>query len=175
MFYRNLPHDERRFYTNITHELRILLMLILGPLEDLLCDVNLPVGNSVKYDSAKNIEIDCSLKKKSWDEQVSFLVQCWIRKYLKMKKSQISVHNKNRLSQHEKATKTYETNDTSKNEKVYQSDESKNTDYQQYDPIEDEDLSEKGYKFIEGNRPSSSEIPTKLPNKKLRYIIIILQ
>jgi len=70
-------------------------------------------------ESLKNIEIDGSLQKKSWDEQVSFLVQCWIRKDLKMKKSQISVNNENRLSQNEKATKTYESNDTSKDEKVY--------------------------------------------------------
>lgn len=38
---QELNNERLRFYTNITHELRTPLTLILGPLEDLLCDKSL--------------------------------------------------------------------------------------------------------------------------------------
>ncbi|MGN0231306.1 MAG: two-component regulator propeller domain-containing protein [Muribaculaceae bacterium] len=41
---QQLNNERLRFYTNITHELRTPLTLILGPLEDLVADVNLPDG-----------------------------------------------------------------------------------------------------------------------------------
>ncbi len=39
---QELNEERLRFYTNITHELRTPLTLILGPLEDLVCDIKLP-------------------------------------------------------------------------------------------------------------------------------------
>lgn len=46
---KQLLNEERlRFYTNITHELRTPLTLILGPLEDLLCDKHLSSRHTAK-------------------------------------------------------------------------------------------------------------------------------
>ena len=52
-------NDERlRFYTNITHELRTPLTLILGPLEDLVCDS----GLSTLYKSKITIIYDSAIR-----------------------------------------------------------------------------------------------------------------
>lgn len=47
---QELNEERLRFYTNVTHELRTPLTLILGPLEDLLTDVNLPQAFKNKID-----------------------------------------------------------------------------------------------------------------------------
>ena len=103
-------------------------------------------------ESLKNIEIDGNLQKMSWDEQLEYLVPDWI----------------------EKVTKLYGEKGTSRNEKGYKSENLYNAEYQQYDYTKDTSSNEKGYKSDEENRPSPNEKVTKLSNKKIRYIIVIL-
>lgn len=45
---QELNNERLRFYTNITHELRTPLTLILGPLEDLVNDINVPAAYSAR-------------------------------------------------------------------------------------------------------------------------------
>jgi len=63
---------------------------------------------------------------------------------------------------------------TSRNEKGYKSENLYNAEFQQYDYTKDTSSNEKGYKSNEENRPSPNEKVTKLSNKKIRYIIVIL-
>jgi DNA-binding PadR family transcriptional regulator len=49
-----------------------------------------------------------------------------------------------------------------------------NAGYQQYDIRVDTSPKEKGYKLDEKNRPGLNEKPTKLLNKKMRYLVSIL-
>jgi len=103
-------------------------------------------------ESLKNIEIDGHLQKMAWKEQIEYLVPSWI----------------------EKVTKSYKIKGTSPNEKGHKLNDLYIADNQTHNYLDDISLNEKGYKLIEENRPGSNEKLTKLPNKKIRYIIVIL-
>ncbi|MDR2473755.1 MAG: hypothetical protein LBD53_09400 [Tannerella sp.] len=103
-------------------------------------------------ESLKNIEIDRQLHNKSWEEQISGLALSWL----------------------EKATKYLKQKGTSLNEKEHKSEKTHIIDNQQYNDVEGTVQLPKAYKLDAKDRPSSEEKPTKLPNKKLQYIIVIL-
>ena len=99
-------------------------------------------------ESLKKFEIDSKLQKMSWEEQIEYLRLSWI----------------------EKATK-FVIGLSKSSAKLQKSDIAYN---QSNNNIESLSLNERSIKSKEGNRLSSDEKPTKLDNKKLRYIIVIL-
>ena len=125
-------------------------------------------------ESLKNIEIDGHLHKMSWEEQISCLATSWIEKVSTLKALKISVKNENRLSSEEKPTKSGKEKGTSLSEKGFTSEKSKIAINQYYNNIKALSQDEKGAKSDEENRPSSEEKPTKLYNKKMKYVINIL-
>ena len=106
-------------------------------------------------ESLKNIEIEGDLQKMTWDEQLERLLPTWIEKVAMLEK---------------KVTKS----SPGLYEKGYKLDIAINADYQQYDFQEGTSSNEKGYKLDEENRSGSKKKPTKLPNKKMQYLIVIL-
>jgi ATP-dependent DNA helicase RecG len=95
-------------------------------------------------ESLKNIEIDGRLQKMSWEEQVSYLVPSWI----------------------EKATKFV----PSASKKVAKSQKINMSDNKMFEQNNSPSSTEKLTKFV----LSPLKISTKLPDKKLQYLIIIL-
>ena len=95
-------------------------------------------------ESLKSIEIDEHLHKMSWEEQISYLPLIWIENITKF----VSSSSKNGIK----------------------SQKSHIADNKQYEYFEDTSLNEKSTKFVS----SSIEKVTKLPNKKLQYILTIL-
>jgi ATP-dependent DNA helicase RecG len=132
-------------------------------------------------ESLKNIEIDGQLHNMSWEEQFFWLAPSWIEKAISLKTLKISVNSKNRPSSSEKPTKLEEEKATSFDKKGHKYIETNITVNQQCNDCKDTSTIEKGYKSDEKtgqvrmkNQPSSNEKPTKLPNKKLQYLIDIL-
>jgi len=103
-------------------------------------------------DSLKNIEIDGQLQKMSWEEQISYLVPSWI----------------------EKVTKLHEKKGIRLDKKGHKSEIAQTSNNHYYEYFEGTSPYEKGHKLKEENRLNSTEKPTKLPNKKIRYIVVIL-
>ena len=95
-------------------------------------------------ESLKNIEIDGQFHKMSWEEQIAYLSSSWIEKATEF----VSSSSKNGI----KLQKSHIPNN------------------QEYEYYEDTSLNEKSTKFVS----SSIEKVTKLPNKKLQYILTIL-
>jgi ATP-dependent DNA helicase RecG len=95
-------------------------------------------------ESLKNIEIDGQLQNMGWEEQIEYLRLNWIEKATKLA-----------LSSSKKGTKS---------EKHNVADNQSNTVFKVLSP------NEKGTK----SEPSIDEKPTKLPNKKLQYLITSL-
>ena len=125
-------------------------------------------------ESLENIEIDGQLYSMGWEEQISCLVSCWIEKVSTLKTLNINVKSENRLSPEEKVTKSNEEKGTSPDEKGHKLTEMYVFENKQHNYLEGISPDEKVYKFVEENRPSPEEKLTKLPNKKLKYIIDIL-
>ena len=125
-------------------------------------------------ESLKSIEIDGHLQKMSWEEQVEYLIQNWVIKSTNLKELSIPVSDEKRFNRKEKTTKSYEEKGTSPDEKGHKSEKEYTIDNQQYDKLKGTSSDEKGCKLIEENRPNHDEKPTKLPNKKMRYIVVIL-
>ena len=118
-------------------------------------------------ESLKNIEIDGHLQKMDWSQQIEYLIQNWVEKSTNLKELRIPINK-------EKTTKSYEEKGTSPDEKGHKLKNDYIADKQQHVNSEGTSSDEKGYKLPEENRPSNGEKPTKLPNKKMRYIIVIL-
>jgi len=125
-------------------------------------------------ESLKNIEIDGQLHKMSCEELIPYLVSGWIEKVSTLKALKINVKNENRLSLNEKPTKSEEEKALSLNKKGTKSEKYEISENKYDNTHEALSLNEKGTKSEDENRPSPEEKPTKLPNKKLKYIIDIL-
>jgi len=106
-------------------------------------------------ESLKNIEIEGELQKMTWEEQLEYLLPTWIEKVTKLDKKVTKF-----------APGLYK--------KGHKLKISINADYQQYEFQEGTSLNEKGYKLEEENRPGLKQKPTKLPYKKMQYLIVIL-
>jgi hypothetical protein len=124
-------------------------------------------------ESLNKIEIDGQLQKMSWEEQLEYLVPCWIEKVTKLasnpfkkvtkseKPYRFDIQNNDNISQpslnekvtklspspNEKPTKLYGEKGTSRDEKGHKLESAINADYLQYDSCEDTSTNEKGYKL----------------------------
>ena len=58
---QELNNEKLRFYTNVTHELRTLLTLIIGPLEDLAEDRGIPDEPAAKIRTIRSSACGCSI------------------------------------------------------------------------------------------------------------------
>lgn len=125
-------------------------------------------------ESLKNIEIDGELHKMTWEEQVSCLALSWIEKANSRKAFNISVQTENRPSANRKPTKLEEEKASSLDKKGANRIEIGTTENQPHKQYSTLPLEEKDAKSNIENRPSIDEKPTKLTNKKLRYLVHIL-
>jgi len=118
-------------------------------------------------ESLKNIEIDGHLHKMSWDEQVPILASKWIEVSGKLKVLKTSGNNG-------KPTKLTEEKALSSKEKGTKSEKYIISENQTYNNNKALSSEEKSTKSDIENRPSQIEKPTKLLNKKLKYLVDIL-
>ena len=110
----------------------------------------------------------------SWEEQITCLVPNWIEVASKLKTLKVSINNEKQLSIEEKPTKSDREKGISLDEKGHKLIKTYIAEDDGYNSSIDMSIIEKGHKSVEENRPSYIEKPTKLPNKKLKYIIDIL-
>ena len=117
-------------------------------------------------ESLKNIEIDGKLHSMSWEEQISCLTTSWTKKVSTLKALKVNVKNENRPSPDKKTAKLNEEKGTSLDEKGYKLDEMYMSENKQHSYLEGISPVEKGYKFVDENRPSLEEKQTKSDEEK---------